>query len=381
VLAWPAEHPDCVVLVTQEQDWAMPIHQYFASTYIEAREKFLEAAKAANATVSRYAIPKLRGPENEELVMDVARVGSPNPESLLMLISGTHGVEGFCGSGCQVGYLTDRLYEAMGTKSATILLHALNPFGFAWLRRANEDNIDVNRNFQDFSKPLPLSPAYDALHSWLIPEDWDGSKRIAADAALDEYKGRKGAAKFQGEVSGGQYTHPNGLFYGGGAESWSNRTLRQILAELATSSLKQLAVLDLHSGLGPPGFGEAIYPGVSSEEFERAKKWYGTDLKSTTVGTSVSAQITGSVADAFPRDDHFEVTYLALEFGTVPMNEVLTALRADHWLHAGPERKPHWRGLIGRQMRSAFYVDTSWWKAAVYGRTADLALRATRAMS
>lgn len=358
----------------------MPIHEYFGSTYIEARERFLEAAKAANATVTHYAIPKLRGPENEDLVMDVARVGSSNPESLLMLISGTHGVEGFCGSGCQVGYLTDCLYEALGTKSAAILLHALNPFGFAWLRRANEDNIDLNRNFQDFSKPLPASPAYEALHSWLIPEEWEGPKRTAADVALDEYKARTGEAKFQAEVSGGQYTRPDGLFYGGRAESWSNRTLRQILAELAVPSLKRLAVLDLHSGLGPPGFGEAIYPGISSVDFERAKKWYGTYIKSTMVGTSVSAKITGSIVDAFSGESHLEVTYLALEFGTVPMDEVLTALRADHWLHAGPEREPHWRDLIARQMRNAFYVDTSWWKAAVYGRTADFALRAARAI-
>ena len=28
-----------------------------------------------------------------------------------------------------------------------VLLHALNPFGFAWRRRVNEDNVDLNRNF------------------------------------------------------------------------------------------------------------------------------------------------------------------------------------------------------------------------------------------
>ena len=29
------------------------------------------------------------------------------------------------------------------------MIHALNPFGFAHLRRANEDNVDLNRNFVD----------------------------------------------------------------------------------------------------------------------------------------------------------------------------------------------------------------------------------------
>src|SRR6516225_9551772 len=98
--------------------------------------------------------------------------------------SGTHGVEGFCGSGCQTGYLNDRLYEALSSKSAVILVHALNPFGFAWLRRVNEDNIDVNRNFHDFRKPLPSSEAYEQLHGWLVPGDWTGPQREKADAAL-----------------------------------------------------------------------------------------------------------------------------------------------------------------------------------------------------
>src|SRR5262249_16268266 len=357
----------------------MPIQDYFASTYAGARTKFLAAADDAKASLTHYTLPKLRGPEDEDLVLDVARVGPSNPENLLVLISGTHGVEGFCGSGCQVGYLTDRLYKALDPKSTVILLHALNPFGFAWLRRVNEDNIDLNRNFQDFSKPLPSSTAYEALHGWLIPEDWEGPNREAADAALTDYIVREGKDKFQAEVQGGQYSCPNGLFYGGKAESWSNRMLRQILATFDAPPLRKLAVLDLHSGLGPPGFGEPIYPGLSNGQFERVRKWYGGEVKSTAGGTSVSAKITGSVADAFlEADSHLEVTYLALEFGTVSIEKVLTALRADHWRHAGPEREPHWRDLIGGQMRDAFFVDTSWWKAAVYGRTADFALRAVR---
>jgi hypothetical protein len=135
----------------------MAIYEYFASTYSEARAKFLAAARRAKANLTHHALPNLYGPEKEDLFIDVAQLGSNNPDSLLILISGTHGVEGFCGSGCQVGYLADELYEVLPSKSGAILIHALNPFGFAWLRRVNEDNIDLNRNFHDFSKSLPSS--------------------------------------------------------------------------------------------------------------------------------------------------------------------------------------------------------------------------------
>jgi Protein of unknown function (DUF2817) len=298
-----------------------------------------------------------------------------------MLISATHGVEGFCGSGCQVGYLTDQLYDVLPASSGAILIHALNPFGFAWLRRVNEDNIDLNRNFQDFSKELPSSSAYETLHNWLIPEDWDGDQRRTADAALNKYIAEFGIKKFQASVSGGQYSRPTGLFYGGARESWSNRVFHQILGEHISPATKKIAVLDFHTGLGKPGFGEPIFLGPDDEGFERAREWYGEEVKSTNQGTSVSASVTGSVADAFfGPSSHLEVTYLTLEFGTVPILAVLTALRADHWLYAVPNRVTGLRDAIKRQIRDAFYVDAPWWKAAVYVRSADFALRATRAL-
>ena len=75
------------------------------------------------------------------------------------------------------------------------------------------------------------------------------------------------------------------------------------------------------------------------------------------------------------------VTYLALEFGTRPILEVLGALRADSWLHAVPGRDTAHRAPIQAQMQQAFYVDTPAWKAAVYGRAADFVLRAGRGLA
>src|SRR5262249_3887415 len=259
----------------------MPAAEYFAASYSEAREKFSAAARYATDKLFQYQLPGLWGPRGEALVVDVARIGCESAESLLVIISGTHGVEGFCGSGCQVGYLTDRLYDALSPKSTVLLIHALNPFGFAWIRRVNEDNIDLNRNFHDFSRPLPSSSAYEALRGWLLPKDWTGEERKKADAALLKYIKEKGLPAVQAEISGGQYTCDDGLFFGGKKETWSNRTLRKLLAKEITPAVKKIAVLDIHTGLGPPGFGEPIYLGPTLSGFDLAKKWYGPEVKST----------------------------------------------------------------------------------------------------
>src|SRR5262249_6189169 len=148
-----------------------------------------------------------------------------------VVISGTHGVEGFCGSGCQVGLLLDEVYRALPNNVGMVLVHALNPYGFAWLRRVNEDNIDLNRNFQDFSKPLPSSTAYEAVHDALVPLDWDGPFRLSADAEIQKYIQTHGMPAFQAAVSGGQYSRPNGLFFGGTGETWSNIAFRKIMSQ------------------------------------------------------------------------------------------------------------------------------------------------------
>ena len=105
----------------------MAVSEYFANTYSGARSKFLAAASAAGGNLTHHRLPKYRGPELEELFVDVAILGPQNPENLLVLISGTHGVEGFCGLGCQVGYFTDQLYEQLSPTSGSMLIHALNP--------------------------------------------------------------------------------------------------------------------------------------------------------------------------------------------------------------------------------------------------------------
>jgi hypothetical protein len=128
----------------------MATSDFFADSYAEARSKFAEACRNLGAALTEHALPNFSGPNEQTLSVDVARVGAVPPKSLLILISGTHGVEGFSGSGFQVGYLADKVHEALPAGAGVLLIHALNPFGFAWLRRVNENNVDLNRNFQDF---------------------------------------------------------------------------------------------------------------------------------------------------------------------------------------------------------------------------------------
>ena len=136
-----------------------PIAACFAQTYAQAREKFLAAAEAAELDTHSHPHP-MRGRDGEPLALDVVRDGPPDAKRLLIISSGCHGVEGFCGSGIQVALLGDAAWRRSAHEAgvAVLYLHALNPYGFSWWRRTTQENIDLNRNFQDFHRPLPANP-------------------------------------------------------------------------------------------------------------------------------------------------------------------------------------------------------------------------------
>ena len=359
----------------------MPVAEYFSADYAAARERFQAAARGAGVKPVSYLLPDHQGPGGEMLTMDLARLGAADAQSALLVIAGTHGVEGLAGSGCLVGLLEDHLHEALPTSCCLVLLHAINPYGFAWLRRVNEDGVDLNRNFVDFTQPLPSSEAYERLHDWLVPQDWDGERRRAADAALAAHAQQHGMAALQAAISGGQYTRPQGLFYGGVREAWSAKMLFRVLREVLPASVRRLTVLDLHTGLGPPAYGEPILDAADPKARDRALRWFGADVRDLSAGESVSARLTGTMARGIERmRPDLELTPIGLEFGTRPMLEVLEALRADHWLHRRGGRDPAAAARIRRQMREAFYCDTVAWQTAVYGRTADFAFRAIRGL-
>jgi hypothetical protein len=360
----------------------VPTNEYFADNYARARTKFRSAAEEAGAVLCAYDHPSLRGPDGGSLSIDVAIIGPQDAAGCLLLISGTHGVEGFAGSGCQVGFFRDSLYEAFGENVRAIVVHALNPHGFAWVRRVNEDNVDLNRNFQDFTRPLPRNDGYDALHGLLLPSDWDGAGRRAADAELQEFVRVNGFGVLQTAISAGQYTHADGLFFGGTAETWSAATFKRIINTHIPKTAARVVAIDLHTGLGPFGYGEPIFVGGGERQSELAKARFGPEVKSLSSGESASSILTGTLANALQGwADERDITFLGLEFGTKPAAEVLAALRGDHWLHGAKNRQSPLREQITRNLRDAFYVDAPHWQAAVYGRTADFVVRASRALA
>jgi len=357
----------------------------FAQTYAEARGKFLAAADAAGLAVHSHPHPLL-GHDGEALAMDVVRDGPADAPAVLIVSSACHGVEGFCGSGVQGALLADgALHQAARAGGVALLyVHALNPHGFSWWRRTTQENVDLNRNFQDFSQPLPRNTAYDDVAHLVVPPTWPPSAEV--QQAVADYIAQHGPAAWQRALSAGQYDHPEGLFFGGHNPTWSQQTLRHVLQDHARHCTR-LGWIDLHTGLGPSGVGERIFAGPDdAAAIARARAWWGGPdgraITSIYDGSSTSALLTGLMWTAAGQEaPQAEYTGLALEYGTVPIGEVLDALRADQWAENHPELAAPQREAIRRQVRDAFYTDTDAWKQQVLDQGLEAAHQAVAGLT
>ena len=349
----------------------MTVIPFFSSHYTEARTKFLDACAERGIDVDHRRNPVAKGPAGEDLYMDIARIGSESASKVLLLMSGTHGVEGYCGSGVQIGLLREGFFSDLPDDLSIIMVHAMNPYGFSHDRRVNEDNVDLNRNFLDFTLPDRPRSDYSKIHSHILPDDWGGPAQKAANKALGQFIEENGMRVFQKAVSGGQYLHPDGVFYGGDRPTWSNKTFRTVLKDYAKNA-RTVVFLDFHTGLGPYGYGELISLG-SSDQKALARTWFGDQVTDPDAGTSSSAPVVGTVghgvADVL---SNTSVVFIALEYGTRDINQVLTALRADNWLYHKGDINSELGRAIKADIRDAFYPDEKDWKNKIWTRACEV---------
>jgi predicted deacylase len=299
-------------------------------------------------------------------------VGPADGPALFIVSSGTHGPEGFAGSGCQHALLHDDLLKRAEDRGvAVLMIHAVNSYGFSHLRRTNEDNVDLNRNFHDFAEPYPANPVYEELHSLLVPATWP------PDPAGEE-RLQKAAASFASQTPGlssGQNNHPDGLFYCGTGPSFSNRTIRAILQKHARHR-RHVAWIDVHTGLGPYGHGEKIFGHHDAETEARALAWWGRDLMIARLAQTASPKTFGHIVNAARQEcPNVALTPMTLEYGTVPTMDVMNALRGEAWLAGHPDAPAERARALRKAIRDAFYIDADDWKGMILGQFRALALQ------
>jgi hypothetical protein len=347
----------------------------FPPDYFAARDRFRSAAGRLGCAVESQAIES-RGPAGEELTIDVARSGTERAEYVVVISSGLHGVEGIFGSAVQTALLdmsaTGGVVLPPGT--ALVLIHALNPWGFAHLRRTDQGNIDLNRNFllpgEQYSGSADL---YQKLDPILNPSRPPGRVDLFAVRALAAIA-RHGRAAVTQAIAQGQYAFPRGLFFGGNGESEVARVLCDHLPRWVGTAARVLH-LDLHTGLGPWATYKLIADfQLSGEEREMAPSNGGAliEPRESPRGFYRSRGGLGGWCRATFQDRRYLL--LVAEFGTYRPLKVLSALRkenqAHHFCHPDDPR----RIVATQRLVEVFCPESERWRDACVGQAIAMVL-------
>lgn len=249
---------------------------------------------------------------------------------------------------------------------AVVLIHTVNPYGFAWSRRVDHDNIDVNRNFVDYGD-LPDNPLYDEVDPILNPTDptFDPDD-LGFLADIQAFWDRVGNATMMRTLTGGQYTHPRGVQFGGQHRSWSRQTLERIWTDqLAAASAVSL---DIHTGLGPSGRLTVFQTADDTEAAaEMGDAWFPQHLyqvharprRDRPRPARAGVRCLGRPA-ARHRHLRARVRHLDPARG-------LTAFRADNWLHHHGNPADPTGAAIAQLVRDQFFIEDPTWRGEVAG--------------
>lgn len=342
----------------------------FKPTYASARAAFLQAADRAQARTDVLINDRAKGPDGSTLTTDVAMLGPDDADSALLIVSSTHGPEGFVGSAAQVALLNSLATQAEPLSVRVVLVHAINPWGFAHTSRTTENNVDLNRNFIDWDASTPDNPLYAELHPTLVPQQWTPEALETANAERDAWVEKHGQDVFVDVTARGQYTHADGLHYGGAQREWSNLAMETIV-QRHLQGVKRIALIDWHTGLGERGepfflcFNEPGGPG-----WQRACEWWGTDNIETKGGFDGSARpnYSGLLFHGVQRfAKQADVTGAVIEFGTKPRKDMRRSLQIDQYLKFGGELPDDQRQQMREELLDAFAPLSLDWKRSVLG--------------
>ncbi len=332
----------------------------FSDSYETARARFREATR----TLPNGSLPVVDG-----YTIDWAWLGNPVAADVLVITSGLHGVEGYAGSAAQL--------EMLGAPdpTPTLYLHALNPWGMGNLRRVNENNVDLNRNF------LPPNENWtgaDAGYALL-----DGTLNPPSAPAFDCFLARVGwltlrygYGKLKNALMSGQHSHPKGLQYAGAQLEVGPGRLLHFLDD-ALAGKRRVVHVDLHCGRGKYGtYTPLLDGGNTSEQAIRVRDAFGPGVKAWEPDDPLAYTIRGGLtAEMQRRYSSARVDALTVEFGTYADLRLLQAFRDENRAH-------HWSGgALDHPAKLAllegFCPGDPAWRAGVLRHAIDIRQRAS----
>ena len=326
--------------------------------------------------------------ESDGLYIDTYYFPSTGQQTnLILLTTGVHGMEGYIGSAMLDVFFTN-IYPNINRHSTGILVVAnVNPYGMKYMRRYNENNVDLNRNFiLDWdSFDLSTNKDYPKVDTFLGPTGAIGNAfwhEAGFYLSLGYNAVTQGASTVSDALLGGQYEYPQGVYYGGNGDEASTAYLKGVFAQCLEGDYENIVHIDIHSGYGPR-YNMVIFNSVFETMTEaQSKKAFGYDYVIAYDSESFYAT-TGDTTDYFYRlaesmNSQKGLFSTCFEFGTVGDSFFDSILSLKYTVD---ENRNHWyptdnattAEIVRQNYMELFYpTETEWREKTVEDFTAAI---------
>ena len=348
----------------------------FYTTYDEVRAHLEERIDAlvesgVNVEYATYAVD-----EQDNLFIDNVYIpATEDTTNLIVLTTGVHGMEGYIGS-VMLDVFFEEIFPTLDKTDTGILVVAnVNPYGMKYMRRYNENNVDLNRNFiEDWENfDLTSNKEYPKVESFLQPEGamtnafWN---EVLFYLALAKEAIFTGADTISDALLTGQYEYPEGVYYGGNGDEISTSYLKGVFRECLEGEYDNIIHVDIHSGYGPR-YNMVIFNSVQDPTTEAdAKAMFGYDYIIATDSEDFYETF-GDTTDYFYRlaksmDTDKELYSTCFEFGTIGDTFIDSIISLKYTVE---ENRQHWyptddavmEEVVMEHYKELFYpTETEW---------------------
>lgn len=321
----------------------------FYTTYDEIRENLKKRVDMLRANDVQVEVSEYAVDESDDLYIDnIYLPATAENKNLIILTTGVHGMEGYIGS-VMLDVFFEEIYPTLDTSTTGIQVIAnVNPYGMKYMRRYNENNVDLNRNFiidwDNFD--LSSNKDYPEVKKFLQPEGKIGNAlwhEAGFYAALAKEALTKGADKVSDALLTGQYEYPEGVYYGGKGDEVSTAYLKSVFNDCLDGEYANLVHIDIHSGYGPR-YNMVIFNSVYETMTEaETKQAFSYDYVISHDSESFYAT-TGDTTDYFYRlaerkESQKDLFSTCFEFGTIGDSFIDSILSLKYTVD---ENRQHW---------------------------------------
>ncbi len=353
-------------------------NSHFSERYEDARDIFVRGGVQIGARLASFPVA---GEQQAGCapITDVACIGNADAKCALLVVSGTHGPEGLTGSACQRALIDDLSTHGPPDGVEVVLVHAVNAWAVACGLRCTEEGVDLNRNYADFrhcrSELHESNRKYDQVHEHMHRLSRSLSAREFLDQGPDLLTRQCGIDAVN-TLFQGQYRHADGVGFGGLAPTAARERFEKIVSEILANK-HNIAVVDLHTGLGPYGVGLKLSVAeAGSDTALRTRAWYGEDvILMNSPDSDLPYRVFGDTSEGVARVlAAAHITGLTLEYGTYEVERLVRCILAEFLIRHRPDvvneelsadlkreishffypTDPNWRERVIEQARTVF---------------------------